>query len=126
MRYTKAEVEEAYATLRQYLRRGSTVYVTCDHVARSGMSRRLRLRVFRRNEPISLTWAAAAVLGCPMKDDTIVIGGCGMDMGFHTVYSLARTLWPKGGKLPKGAHGRNGDTSGFEPDGGYLLTHRWM
>ena len=30
------------------------------------------------------------------KDGSLIVGGCGMDMGFHTVYCLSRALFPKG------------------------------
>jgi hypothetical protein len=73
-----------------------------------------------------------------------------MDMGWELVYTLGCYLWPEGfgikGKLPlgrtcrpatkekaalavsKGAefYGRNGDTSGWDDDGGYALSHRWL
>ena len=60
------------------------------------------------------------------KDGSVIVGGCGMDMGFNIVYSLSRRLWPKGFKLPKGKAGRNGDTSGTDTDGGYALNQRWL
>jgi hypothetical protein len=85
----------------------------------------------------------------------VKVQGCGMDMGFAVVYDLSRTLfpagfglWPLGGKdMPKvGTYmraespvhasimveqgfkfrGRNGDTSGWDDDGGYALQHRWL
>lgn len=48
------------------------------------------------------------------------VGGCGMDMGFHIVYTLGHAMWPNGTRKPHGT--RNG-----EPDtaGGYALKHKW-
>ncbi len=125
-RYSKSEVSESLEVLRKAMRKGSTVYVTVGHVAKSGMSHTIHVRTMTRNAPLQWDWHVARVLGLTLTDDGVRIGGCGMDMGFYIVYQLGRKLWPKGSKLPKGARGRNGDTSGFEKDGGYLLTHRWL
>lgn len=80
------------------------------------------------------------------------IDGCGMDMCFEAVYRLGRKLWPDGfgempadrgggacgvrpetteeAKLQRAAgwkfRGRNGDTSGWDTDGGYALKHRTL
>jgi hypothetical protein len=51
----------------------------------------------------------------------IVVGGCGMDMGFHLVYNLGATLWPKGTEKPHGTRNGEPDTSG-----GYALKSRWI
>jgi len=58
------------------------------------------------------------------KSGGIKIGGCGMDMGFELVYCLGRKLFPDGFKV-KGI-GRNGDTSGWDKDGGYALKYNWL
>jgi hypothetical protein len=44
---------------------------------------------------------------CP--DDGYKVGGCGMDMGFHLVYTLASVLFPEDRKT-----------------GGYKLNHEWI
>ena len=78
----------------------------------------------------------------------IKVQGCGMDMGFHIVYSLASALYRLEGfgvlasdktcrpsnreeavkMVSQGIKfwGRNGDTSGWDNDGGYALAHRWL
>lgn len=126
MRYSKAETAESLAILRKNLKRGTVVFTSLEHVSRSGMSRQIKVRTFKRSEPLNWTWHVARVIGASMRGDALVMGGCGMDMGFEAVYRLGRALFPKGGKLSKGAQGRNGDTTGIETDGGYLLTHRWL
>lgn len=85
----------------------------------------------------------------------IRVGGCGMDMGFALVYNLGRALYPQGfgiegerkdGRKIRGSRkvrphspadakllfnrgvvfrGRNGDTSGWDNDGGYSLRREW-
>jgi hypothetical protein len=51
----------------------------------------------------------------------IIIGGCGMDMGFALVYNLGSTLWPNGTPEPHGTRNREPDS-----DGGYALKHNWV
>lgn len=82
------------------------------------------------------------------KNHGAVLGGCGMDMRFAAVYDLGRTLFPDGFGIAgtKEGHrvrrpatakaaaqmvrngwvfrGRNGDSSGWDRDGGYALNYR--
>jgi hypothetical protein len=88
--------------------------------------------------------------------DALKVSGCGMDMGFDLVYNLGRILFPDGFGLPVVTptwdhmamqdqrpltkdiarkleaagcvfkRGRNGDTSGWDSDGGYALVQRWL
>lgn len=71
----------------------------------------------------SVAYLAGKAMGYTFDRDRtgLKVSGCGMDMGFHLVYNLGATLWPKGTKKPHGT--RNG-----EPDscGGYALQHRWL
>lgn len=89
------------------------------------------------------------------KREGIKTSGCGMDMGFHLVYQLGRVLFPQGfgeesrkldaqynvidrkrAETPAHAqemiaegwefHGRNGDPTGWDNDGGYALKHEWI
>lgn len=65
------------------------------------------------NEIINVTWRVATVLGDSVQSDgTIRVSGCGMDMGFHMVYNLARTLY-RDFKMNGG-------------DSGYALKQRWL
>lgn len=117
----RAEREEAIATLRKWCPPGATVYTVLDHVARSGMSRAIRLVVPYTREDGSIdhvhpNWAAGRVLGLRhwrrhgREQDALVIGGCGMDMGFHLVYELAASIYRDGyaclgaGKCPSPYH----------------------
>lgn len=126
-KYSKEDVSSAREMLRKFLRPGDTVYTVLRHCSRSGMTRHIDLYKLEKNDRIYLSGYAATVMGdSRSRDGAIVVGGCGMDMGFHLVYNLGRTLFPKGFKLRKGQRGRNGDTSGFDNDGGYALNHRWL
>jgi len=122
-RYTKTERAEAIAKLRDMLRPGDMIYTTTRKVSRSGMSRDIDLYVIQDNAPRWLSWLTARAVGLPFdrKTEAVKVGGCGMDMGFHLVYTLGAVLWPDGTPEPHGT--RNG-----EPDraGGYALKHSWL
>lgn len=124
------EREESRQTLLSWLKPGDKVYTVLRHVSRSGMSRRIDLYAFvmdDKGEPckVWLSWHAARVMGYRLGgrsgDDGIVTGGCGMDMGFHLVYTLGRYLWPDGTPEPHGR--RNGEP---DSDGGYALRQEWI
>ena len=128
-----AEREEARATLRELVERSQkrrdgspVIYTFLRHVSKSGMSRDITLKIVDGDGTLrDITYTAALALGEKPKDRNgqrvIRVGGCGMDMGFHLVYSLGCALWPNGTPEPHGT--RNG-----EPDsaGGYALKHRWL
>ena len=108
-------VAQTKEELRQLAPQGSTVYCILRDVSRSGMSRRISFYVLRDNRPrcVDHLISVLAVGGArrhPSKDG-LVVGGCGMDMGFHVVYSLARSLYR--------------DEPG-QRDAGYSLNHEWL
>lgn len=121
MKYSQKEIEESRAYLLKFLKPGSQVLTVLRNVSRSGMSRRIDLYTIHRDEMVYLSHAAAVVMGDPRPDDGIKVSGCGMDMGFHLVYNLGATLWPKGTAKPHGT--RNGEP---DSDGGYALKQRWL
>jgi hypothetical protein len=121
--------EESFKYLKKLFSRDTRVYTKIDRVSSSGMSRHISVYVARHNQVLNITWYVGHVVGYKRNNDTggLVVGGCGMDMGFHLIYTLSRYLYPKGFKLPKSQKwGRNGDTSGFDKDGGYRLKQEWI
>jgi hypothetical protein len=74
-----------------------TIYTVLRHVSSSGMSRDISLKTVQDGELIDITYTAAQALGDKVKDRNgfrvIRVGGCGMDMGFHLVYSLSSVLY---------------------------------
>ncbi len=124
MATTAQERTEAIADLRRTLKRGATVYTVLRHRSASGMMRVLDLYIFRRNEPVRLTWSVAKALGWTYdrKRDGLKVTGCGMDMGFHTVNVLSYALHGhKNRDDGKPAHeARDGHRSG------YTLKQRWL
>ena len=128
MKYTKEQVEGSRAYLLDTLqvKPGDIVYTNVVNVSRSGMSREITAYVMRENCPVNISASVATVVGWTANRMTgaVKVGGCGMDMGFHLVYTLSRFLFPDGFKVD--GVGRNGDKSGWDKDGGYALSHRWM
>jgi phage terminase large subunit GpA-like protein len=133
---TKSERAEAIERLRDWLKPGDTIHCVLRHVSRSGMSRVIDFKKIEANGEVStLGWNIAKALEMPFdrNREGVKVGGCGMDMGFHIVYNLARTLWPEsfdctGERCPSNDHS-NGDrdrTPHRHSDGGYALLHRWL
>lgn len=122
------EQAEALERIRECVKPGDTLYCVLRHVSKSGMSRVIDLKKIDGEQVLSLGWNVAKALGYKYDRDRegVKVSGCGMDMGFALVYALGRTLWPQGFTLAPHQHGRNGDTSGFDEDGGYALQHRWL
>lgn len=98
--------------LTHYLSEGATVYTLLRSVSSSGMTRHISLLVANGGEINDVTYYAAGVLGESLYERNghraIRVNGCGMDMGFHLVYSLASVLF-------KG-----------EDRAGYKLNQRWI
>jgi hypothetical protein len=131
-----AEQEEAKEELRKIIPPGSTVYTILHQVSRSGMSRHIGVRCIQNDDngkPFIryLDGLVARALGERIaKNGGLVVGGCGMDMGFHIVNCLSYCLhgnkpeqvaeqiakhgWVEGGRYTKKDHP------------GYTLSHEWM
>lgn len=109
------EKSEACDRLREILKPGDTVYCILRSCSRSGMFRRVSLYAKTTDGMRWLDGYAAKALGEKLKDgvDGIGVSGCGMDAGFHLVYSLGYALWPEGfGCIGKGCQSNdhsNGD-----------------
>lgn len=122
------ELTETKEKLLSLLNGNRTVYTLVKRVSSSGMSRHIQCFIVRDGRICNITYWASKILGYKINRDTggLIVGGCGMDMGFHVVYSLSRRLFPDGFKLDEGEYGRNGDKSGFDTNGGYYLKQEWL
>lgn len=135
------ERADAVTHLREILKPGDTVTTVLRHVARSGMSRSISAMIPGTSEVEDITYWAARAMGDRIDQNHggVIMGGCGMDMGFALVYNLARTLWPQGhpctgeaerpNRCPSNDHS-NGERT-YSPelhhrDGGYALRQRWL
>ena len=128
----KAIRDEAIADLRKILKPGSTVYTICTHVSSSGMTRRIRTLILEKDGPREISHYVARILGHRRndRDGGIVVGGCGMDMGFHLVNRLSYALhgWKAVGDAVK-EEGKGIPFNKTRPGhyrAGYSLNHRWM
>jgi len=140
---------QATKTLKRALKPGQTIYFVVTHVARSGMQRSIEFyipcvessteyvqhgsatdhpmsterKTVRRLAIQRITWEMSRILGyrIDQKNGGLIVGGCGMDMGFHCVYTLGQRLWPQGTRKPHST--RNGSP---DSTGGYALKSRQM
>ena len=127
------ERKEAIDGLRKMgVKPGTTVYTNCNRVSRSGMSRVISCYIVQKGDIRDISGWVAHAIGWPRdyKHGGVKVGGCGMDMGFHVVYTLGRVMFPKGAALSKSCPSRiaqerrAGKTR--ETDGGYLLKQAWL
>ena len=123
MKYTKSERQEALEKLKSWIKKGDTLHTTVKHVSRSGMMRHISVRHLKATDnperPVNISnydYHVARVLELPEAPNYqgVKIGGCGMDMGFHLVYSLSRALFKD---EPKGESDR---------DHGYWINQEWL
>ena len=114
---SKQEQQEARERLRKYIKPGDTIYCILRHVSKSGLTRVIDLVKVEDGEILNIGYNAALALGWPYdrRREGVRVSGCGMDMGFHLVYSLAHALF-------------SGDQTASErgEGAGYSLTHRWL
>ena len=131
---------EAIKSLRKMgVKPGATVYTIVTHVARSGMSRHIRCYIPTRDSYTDrdgrkrvkpgitdITGFVANACGFSRARGSrwdLVIGGCGMDMCFHVVYTLGQVMFPKGGPVKFSERRTQEERAGNarEISGGYLL-----
>jgi len=99
----KAQAEarraEAIDKLRELLPAGTRVPLVLEHVTRSGMSRRIKVYApCADGDLLHISHLVSVVTGWsrPGRMDGVKVDGCGMDMGFHLVYTLAHYLYGDG------------------------------
>ena len=140
------ERQDAIDKLRQWYRPGDTVYTILEHVSRSGLSRQIRVVIpytldDGQIDHLHSNHLVAKALGWRQakRGDGIVVGGAGMDAGYHLAYTLSRVLFPDGfgcigSGCPSNDH-HNGDRDytphredapHWHSNGGYALRHRWI
>lgn len=136
---TDSERAESAAILREYFPIGSTAYTVLRHVSRSGMTRHISVIGVRYSDdpnstgtadmgtlervaqPVNLSWHVARVMDWTLVDGaqwSLKVGGTGMDMGFHVVYSLSRALYAD---LPA----QSGQPDLLR-DAGYAISQAWL
>lgn len=94
-----AERQEAIERLREEIKPGDTIYTILRHRSRSGMQRSISvIQIDSEGVPREWDYLAARAMGDKIDNVNggVKVSGCGMDMGFHLVYNLSRTLFPHG------------------------------
>lgn len=136
----EAQKESAIKELCEMFKPGDTVTTVLRHVSSSGMSRSISV-ISPDLQDVSYLVAHAMGDKIDQTHGGIKVGGCGMDMGFHVVYGLSRTLYPsyacigKGetyaDRCPSNTHVNPGDDrDNYSPSvvhtDGYALSQRWL
>jgi hypothetical protein len=90
------------------------IYTINRHTSASGMSRDISLLYVKGGAIHNITYSASLALGWSLSEKSgnraIRVNGTGMDMGFHTVYTLSSVLF-------RGT---------VEGDAGYTLKQEWL
>jgi hypothetical protein len=70
------------------------IYCVLRSVSKSGMSRVIDFYTIENDKPQYLSGLISMALSYRMaKNGGLVVGGCGMDMGFHVVYTVASVIY---------------------------------
>lgn len=90
------------------------IHTITRHVSASGMTRDISLIYVKEGAIHNITWRAALALEWALSERSgyraLRVQGAGMDMGFHTVYTLSSVLY-------RGT---------VETDAGYVLSQAWL
>ena len=97
--------EEAIKLLKTKIKKGDILYTQLNHVSASGMTRHISVRQIKKNYP--LDWTRLVSIALDWKEaknrfgnhNGIKVGGCGMDMGFHLIYTLSSVLYNDGNAI---------------------------
>jgi hypothetical protein len=91
-----------------------TAYTILKSVSASGMSRTMKVVTYHEGQVLDITWWVGKLgMGTLTEKNgqrVLRVGGCGMDMGFHVVYSLSVVLYGYGADYR----------------GGYTIDQRWL
>ena len=94
------EREHSRERLSVLLSAGDTVYTVIRSVSSSGMSRTMSLYIVKDNRMVNITYYTAHALEWRLVEvngsRVMRVGGCGMDMGFHAVYTLSSVILGNG------------------------------
>jgi hypothetical protein len=104
---TKKEVKqqikkEAIDILKSIIKKDDVLYTQLNHVSQSGMMRHISIKYIKDNKPMDITgYIAEANDWKEAKNrfggyNGIKVSGCGMDMGFHVIYNISKTLFNDG------------------------------
>ena len=100
MKKKTKEQAEAIERLREWVKPGDIIYTVIRGVSSTGMTRYIDVykfdystedkRIYKTR--LSGMIARAGIFSLNKKRECLTVGGCGMDMGHHVVYTLASAL----------------------------------
>ena len=86
------------------------IYTTLSHTSRSGMMRHIKVIIVDKGKAVDISYIVSELLDWKwVGNGAVKVSGCGMDMGFHLVYTFSRVLF-----------------KGKKTDAGYCLKHQWL
>ena len=125
MKVTNEQREQAKAKLREWLPPGSTVWTVLRHVSSSGMTRDISPVIVVDGKPVDISyWVNQLGIGTQGRNGGVRLGGAGMDMGFHLVYSLSYSLYQGGFDCLTHEPGKTGNAESGALWGEVLLGER--
>ena len=86
---------EAIARLKDWgMKKNTLVYGKVIHVSQSGMSRDIAFYMLDGSRMVNISSQIAQVLDwrTDSQKNAVKVGGCGMDMVFHTIYTLSEVM----------------------------------
>ena len=84
---------EALVTLNVILKQNDRVFYRVNKVSKSGMSRRISFYAILDNDLLNLNYLFETILDYKSNEDGVLIRGCGMDMGFHAISTVASIMF---------------------------------
>lgn len=136
MKATKQQKADALARVQSLVKPGDTIYTQFVSVSRSGMMRKIKVYAMKDNEPINITSQVSDLCGYGYDYNTnaLKVTGCGSDVGFEAVYSLACVLYPDGFQCAGVTCPSNDHTNGvctrdgkhYHKSGGYAFRQSWL
>ena len=102
MTIKEQQKQEAIERLREVLKKGDVLFTQLMHVSSSGMTRHIKVRQLKQDTALDWTRLISIALDWKQAQNKygnpngIMVGGCGMDMGFHLVYTLSSILFDDG------------------------------
>ena len=93
----KSDKERAEEFLKDWFPKGSTAHTTVVHAAKSGMSRHIKVFAISGERIQNISYHVSKLLDKRYTDkEAVFVGGGGMDMGFHLIYTLSSKLYKDG------------------------------
>ena len=93
----KSDKERAEEFLKDWFPKGSTAHTTVRHVNPKGTSRHIKVLAISGERIQNVSYYVSKLLDWRYTDkEAIFVGGCGMDMGFHLIYTLSSVLYDDG------------------------------